>query len=219
MSTGGTPEAAALRKPHKPQILTVNHLSRNASLSTRTPTSMRALSSIPNLSLVSRNGRIVELCLDLPQEDADIFRLGIVARQGEDFLQLPAKMRAHRRLPEGPDFGFLEFAVARRQSVALKTIILRRQFHSNTARLFGSRTRAQNLALPSRFRGLAGGRIVGPLAPKTSNASFCSIHHATPRARAKACPRQEMNSRKRNQVRGPCAVQQRFQAERRPIWT
>src|ERR1700732_485930 len=86
--------------------------------------------SIPSLSLVSRNGRIVELCLDLPQEDADILRLGTVAWQGEDFLQLPAKMRAHRRFPQEPDLGFLEFALGRRQSVALKTITLRRQFHS-----------------------------------------------------------------------------------------
>src|ERR1700730_2140055 len=90
---------------------------------------MRALSSIPNLSLVSRNGRLVELCLDLPQEDADIFRLGTVARQGEDFLQLAAKMRAHRRFPEGPDIGFLEFALVRRQSAAVKTILLQCQFH------------------------------------------------------------------------------------------
>jgi hypothetical protein len=63
--------------------------------------------------------------LDLPQEDADIFRLGTVARQGEDFLQLPAKMRAHRRFPEEPDLGFLKFAFVRRQSVALKMTILR----------------------------------------------------------------------------------------------
>ena len=93
---------------------------------------MRAHSSIANFSTVSRKGRLVELCLDRPEEDADIFRLGTVGRQGEDFLQLPAKMRAHRRFPEGPDLGFLEFALLRRQSVALKMVILLREFHPET---------------------------------------------------------------------------------------
>jgi hypothetical protein len=92
----------------------------------------RVHSSIPNLSPVFRNEQLVELCLDLPYEDADSFRLGIIGRQGEDFLQLPAKMRAHLRFPEGPDLGFLEFALVRRQTVALKTTILRHYFHPNT---------------------------------------------------------------------------------------
>jgi hypothetical protein len=177
---------------------------------------MRALSSIPSLSLVSRNGRLVELCLDLPQEDADIFRLGI-ARQGEDFLQLPAKMRTHRRSPEGPDLGFLEFALVRRQSVALKTIILRRQFHSEYRSIVRiANTRAKPRA-PIAISRLGGGRIAIYLALlrlKLPTHAFVP----SPKSHAKACPRQEMNSRKRNHVRGPCLVQQRFQAERRPIW-
>jgi hypothetical protein len=67
--------------------------------------------------------------LDFPEEDADILRLGTFGRQGEDYLQLPAKMCAPRCFPEWPDLGFLEFALVCRQSVALKTIILLRQFH------------------------------------------------------------------------------------------
>src|ERR1700730_4689227 len=90
---------------------------------------MRAHSSIANFSTVSRKGRLVELCLDRPEEHADIFRLGTVGRQGEDFLQLPAKMRAHRRLPEGPDQRILEFALVRRHSAALKPTLLRHYFH------------------------------------------------------------------------------------------
>ena len=81
---------------------------------------------VERISPVSRNRRLVELCLDRPQEDADIFRLGTVARQGEDFLQLPAKMRTHHRAPDGPDLWFVEFALVWRQSVALITI---GQFH------------------------------------------------------------------------------------------
>jgi hypothetical protein len=45
-------------------------------LERRTPTPMRAHSSIPSLSTVFRNEQLVELCLDLSQEDADIFRFG-----------------------------------------------------------------------------------------------------------------------------------------------
>ncbi|MGH6840269.1 MAG: hypothetical protein ACREDT_16075, partial [Methylocella sp.] len=91
------------------------------------PISPRA--SIPDLSPVSRDGRVVELCIYRPQEDADIIRLGTAGRQGEDFLQLPAKLRIHRRFPERPNFGFLESALVRRQGAALKAIILRSQIH------------------------------------------------------------------------------------------
>src|SRR5580704_1737914 len=38
-------------------------------------------------------------------------------------------MRAHRRLPEGPDQRILEFALVRRHSAALKTTLLRHYFH------------------------------------------------------------------------------------------
>ncbi len=90
---------------------------------------MRAHSSISDLSPVSRKMWVVELCSDLVQEDADIFRLGPVGRQGENLLQLPAKMRAHPRFPKGSDLGFFEFALVRRQGAASKTTILRHQFH------------------------------------------------------------------------------------------
>ncbi|MGH6846845.1 MAG: hypothetical protein ACREC0_05245 [Methylocella sp.] len=84
--------------------------------------------------------------MDLPQEDADIFRLGTAGRQGEDFLQLPAKMRTHHRFPEVPDLDFLESALVRRQSVALKTIIPLHQFHPGYRLMFGSRFRGLHAA-------------------------------------------------------------------------
>ena len=58
---------------------------------------MRVPTSIPNLSPASRYGRLVELCLDLPQQDADSFRLGTIGGQGEDLLQLS---RLGRQAPQ-----------------------------------------------------------------------------------------------------------------------
>jgi hypothetical protein len=120
---------------------------------------MWAHSSIPNLSLVSRNRRVVELCFYLPQEDADIIWLGTVARQGENFLQLPAKMRTHRRFPEGPDLGFLEFALVRRRSVGLKTTILQRQSHSEYRSIVWIANTRAKPRVPIAISRLAGGRL------------------------------------------------------------
>jgi hypothetical protein len=172
--------------------------------------------TIPNLSPVSRNGRLVELRLDLPEEDADIFRLGTVGRQGEDFLQLPAKMRAHRRFPEATDLGFLEFALVRRQSVALKTIILRRQLHPEYYSIVWF---ANTCAKPRASIAISrlSGRCLAINLPHLSLKLPTQAFVPSPNSHAKACPGQEMNSRKLNHVRDQCVLHQRFQAEGRPI--
>src|SRR3984893_12172937 len=177
---------------------------------------MRAHSSIANFSTVSRKGRLVELCLDRPEEDADIFRIGTVGRQGEDFLQLPAKMRTHRRFPEGPDLWFVEFALVRRQSVALIIIILRHQFHPEYRLIVWFANTCAKLRAPAATSRLAGRRLAIYL-PLLCLKLPTQTLVPSPNSHAKACPGQEMNSRKLNHVRGPCAVQQRFQAEGRPI--
>ena len=139
---------------------------------------MPAHSSISGLSPVSRKRCPVELCSDLVQQDADIFRLGTGGRQGENFLQLSAKMRARHRFTKGSDLGFFEFALALRHDAAVKTILLRRQFHPSTALIVWltntcAKRRAHDFAA---FRPLTR-RLLAPFTPKTSDASFCSLHH------------------------------------------
>lgn len=175
---------------------------------------MRAQSSIPNLSPVSRDGRLVEFCMDLPQEDADIFRLGRVRRQGEDFLQLPAKLRARRRFPEGTDLGVFEFALVRRQSVTLKTIVLRRQFHPQFHPEYRLIVWVANTYETPRAIAIAplSGRCIANYLPLLRLELPTQAFVPSPNSHAKACPGQEMNSRKLNHARGRVG-QQRFQAE------
>jgi hypothetical protein len=140
---------------------------------------MPAHSSISDLSPVSRKMWPVELCSDLVQQDADTFRLGTGGRQGENFLQLPAKMRSRHRFPKGSDLGFFEFALVRRQGPTVKTILLRRQFHPEYRFVREHGCESVPFAI-SRRAGRAS--PFTPFGPKTSDASFCSVHH-TGRAR------------------------------------
>jgi hypothetical protein len=136
---------------------------------------MRAHSSISDLSPISRKMWLVELCSDLVQQDADIFRLGTDGRQGENFLQFPAKMRAHRRFPKRPDLGFFELALFRRQGAAVKTKILRHQFHL----VWFANTGAK--APPLRFRAVqAVPRYLPLLRLKLPTQDFVPTPHATP---------------------------------------
>jgi hypothetical protein len=172
---------------------------------------------MPNLSTDSGNGRLVELRPDLLQEDADIFRFGTVRRQGEDFLQLPAKKRTRRRFPVGPDLESLEFALVRGQGAALITIILRRQFHSiYRLSVWFADTRANSRAsfAISRLAGRCSAIFLPLLSPKLPTQAFVPLQ----KSHANACPGREVNSRKLNHARSPCGVQQRLQSERRPIW-
>ena len=90
-------------------------------------------------------------------------------------------MRAQRRFSEVPELGFLEFALVRRQCAALKTIILLRQIHRDYRLIvWFANTRATPSAI--LLRGFAARtpqlrHLLAPLTPKTSDASFCSVHH------------------------------------------
>ena len=130
-------------------------------------------------------------------------------RQGEDFLQLPAKMRTRRRFPEGPDLEFLELALVRGQGAALKTIILQHQFHPIYRLIvWFTNTRAKTRASPRDFAacGPPPRHLFAPFKPKTCDASFCSVA----KSHAKACPGQETNSRKLYHVRGRAGCSDAF---------
>jgi hypothetical protein len=78
---------------------------------------------------------------------------------------------------------------------------------------FGSRTRARLAPIAiSRLAGRYFAIYLPPLRLELPTQAFVP----SPKA-AKACPGQELNSRKRNHARGPCVVHQRVQAERWPI--